>query len=118
MNLSDRAVSYLRTAVPVLWGSLIAILLPHVPWLPAPVVEWLSGEVAIALVSGAVILAWYWVWRRVEHLIPPWVAAILLGSSKTPTYAPVIDGAAVITSVSHLDTSKARHLEPDENPDV
>lgn len=89
MNLSDRAVSYLRTAVPVLWGSLLGLLLPYVPWLPEAVAQWLSGEVVIGLVTGGVIVAWYWVWRKVEHLVPDWVVRVVLGSAQTPTYGDV-----------------------------
>lgn len=107
--LSDRAVSYLRTIVPVLWGSIVAQLLaaisPHLPSnLGTALADWLGGEAAIALVTAVAIAAWYWVWRRVEPLIPDWLTRLVLGSARVPEYAltpaPVTgDGAHVITGV-------------------
>lgn len=92
--LSDRAVAYLRTVTPVLWGSLVALVLRLVsPHLPGDVGrflgEWLGSEGALTLVTAAVIAAWYWVWQRIQHRIPAWLARVALGSAKIPAYDAV-----------------------------
>jgi hypothetical protein len=61
--ISDRAVSWLRTVVPVLWGSVVAAILratsPHLPGdLGAALADWLSSETTLALVTAAAIAAW------------------------------------------------------------
>jgi hypothetical protein len=103
-DLSDRAVSLIRTRVPILWGSLIAALVTWAsPRLPVDVVawaaDWAGSEATVALIVAAVIYAWYWVWRRLEPRIPVWVVRLVLGSALTPTYAPVVDDVAVITTL-------------------
>ncbi len=101
MTLSDRAVSYLRTAVPVLWGSLIALLLRTWPDVPPEVATALQSEAVVGAIVALSIVAWYWLWRRAEPHIPDWLTRLVLGSAAAPTYAPVTaDGAAVITSLS------------------
>jgi len=87
VNLSDRAVSYLRTIIPVLWGSLIALLVQSAAWLPQPVAEWLSGEAAVGVVTAAAIALWYVVWRWAEPRIPAWLTRVVLGSAQVPTYS-------------------------------
>ncbi|MBD5787098.1 hypothetical protein IF650_13000 [Cellulosimicrobium terreum] len=100
MNISDRAVSYLRTAVPALWGSIVTWVLAT--WvLPAEVVELLTSDVAVAAVTAAVILVWYALWRWLEPHVPDWVTRLVLGSAKTPTYiTPGSDGAYDITTLT------------------
>ncbi|RHA43678.1 hypothetical protein [Cellulomonas rhizosphaerae] len=90
-GLSDRAVSYLRTAVPALWGAAIAATLkalaPHLP--PAlyqQLADVLSSALAQSLVVSAAIAGWYWVWRRAEPYIPDWATRVVLGSARTPAY--------------------------------
>lgn len=98
MNVSDRAVSYLRTVVPVLWGSVVAQV---VAWLAGridgdvanAVADWLQSEAAVTAVTAAAIALWYVVWRRVEPHVPDWLTRIVLGSAKPPTYnEPGVDG--------------------------
>lgn len=89
--LSDRAVATLRTAVPALWGTLVAALLGvlagHLPAdVHATVASLLGSDVVLAVVVSSVIAAWYWLWRRVEHRLPLWLVRAVLGSAKTPTY--------------------------------
>lgn len=84
-------LSYLRTAVPALWGSLLAFLAAQVPFVAAIFVAidaqfgegWrqLSGFIAAA----AVIFAYYWVARQIGRR---WPAAEkwLIGSSAQPIY--------------------------------
>jgi hypothetical protein len=81
-------VSYLRTVIPVLWGSLIALLVSTWTWLPAVVVDWLSGETAVAVVTAAAIAVWYWAWRWLESRpwTPDWLTRLALGSAQTPVY--------------------------------
>ena len=83
--ISDRAVSYLRTVVPVLWGSLVAWLLTVVV-LPAEVTDLLSSDLAITAVTAVAVGAWYVAWRWAEPRIPDWLTRIVLGSAQTPTY--------------------------------
>lgn len=91
-QLSDRAVSLIRTRVPILWGSLIAALLTWAsPYLPGAIGEslgnWLSSEAVVAVIGAAVIYAWYWAWRRFESRIPEWLTRIVLGSAQQPMYS-------------------------------
>lgn len=94
-TLSDRAVSYLRTAVPIIWGTLVTYLLgwvaPHLPGELGPLlVDALGGEAAVTLVVALAIAGWYALWRVLEPRIPAWLARVVLGSSSTPVYAQVV----------------------------
>ncbi|MHA7132528.1 hypothetical protein [Oerskovia turbata] len=89
--LSDRAVSWLRTAVPVLWGTIVVAILrtisPHLPGdLGTALATWLGSETTIALVTAAAIAAWYALWRWAEPRIPDWLTRLVLGSAQSPTY--------------------------------
>jgi hypothetical protein len=89
--LSDRAVSWLRTTVPVLWGTVVAAILrtatPHLPGdLGTALADWLGSETTLALVTAAAIAAWYALWRWVEPRIPDWLTRLVLGSAQTPVY--------------------------------
>jgi hypothetical protein len=91
--VSDRVVSILRTAVPTAWGALLGLLLPHIPWLPAAVSEWLQSVAVVEVIVGLCIVAWYAVWRWAEPRIPAWLVTLVLGSAKTPTYGAAIPAA-------------------------
>lgn len=78
----DYGTSLLRTWVPVAWGALITFLLSRVPDLHAA----LTGPGVTMAVTGVVVGLWYAVWRKLEHHIPPFLTALLLGSNSTPTY--------------------------------
>ena len=113
-TLSDRAVSHLRTVVPVAWGSLVGLLLgwvaPHLPGdLGDTLADLLGGEAAIALVSGLAIAGWYALWRRVEPRIPDWLTRIVLGSASAPSYTL---GADVIAVVADDGTTVAGPASP------
>lgn len=84
-NLSDRAVSYLRTIVPILWGSAVTWLLANVPALANFPLDLNNAGVA-AFVTSAAIALWYVIWRAVEKKIPNWLTSLVLGSSKQPAY--------------------------------
>lgn len=115
-ELSDRAVATLRTAVPGLWAACVTTLIAWLsaqPWAPADVVAWLADalgdDLAVALVVSAVLAAWYWLWRRLEPLVPAWLVRIVLGSARTPTYAPVSrDGVVTITALADDDALAGR----------
>jgi hypothetical protein len=89
--LSDRAVSWLRTTVPVLWGTIVAAILrnasPHLPGdLGTALADWLGSETTLALVTAAAIAAWYALWRWAEPRIPDWLTRLVLGSARAPIY--------------------------------
>jgi len=123
-SLGDRGASYLRTVVPVIWGSvitqLLAVLAPHLPGdVGATLSDWLSGEAAIALVTAVVIAGWYALWRIVEPRLPDWLTRILLGSAATPTYAKVVDGVAVVTALDgtrHVGVLPVTATDDDPDP--
>lgn len=90
--LSDRAVSYLRTIVPVLWGSIVATILrvisPHLPGdVGQALADLLESELALSVATAAGIAGWYCVWRRLERRIPDWLVRLVLGSARTPGYS-------------------------------
>lgn len=122
--LSDRAVSYLRTIVPVLWGSIVATILrvisPHLPGdVGQALADLLASELALSLVTAAGIAGWYWVWRRLERRIPDWLVRLVLGSARTPGYTlpgavVQLDDGTTVTGV--LPTSGT--LTPDERENL
>lgn len=108
-QLSDRAISLIRTSVPALWGAIVAQLLA---WLAGIIPIDLAHALADALTTPAAItfavtvatVVWYWVWRWLEPRVPDWLISLVLGYAKAPTYAPITpDGAAVITSLPDAD---------------
>ena len=122
--LSDRAVSYLRTIVPVLWGSIVATILraisPHLPGdVGQALADFLASELALSLVTAAGIAGWYWVWRRLERRIPDWLVRLVLGSARTPGYSlpdAVVQLADGGTVSGVLPTSAT--LTPDERENL
>ncbi|WP_205601444.1 hypothetical protein [Cellulomonas iranensis] len=105
-ELSDRVVATLRTAVPALWGTVVAWLLARLvgvlpPDVADPLAAALGSDVVVALVVAVFIAAWYAVWRWAEPHVPAWLVRVVLGSARTPAYAPVTpDGAVVITTLT------------------
>ena len=106
MTLSDRAVSYLRTIVPVLWGSLLSAVLPALPWLPVEVVEWLSGDAAALAVTALAIAAWYVVWRWLEPHVPDWLTRFVLGSAQPPIYPDSIETREAVEDFYDLEDER------------
>lgn len=105
--LSDRAVALLRTAVPGLWAALVTTLLritsPHLPGeVGTALADLLRSELAVTFVVVLVLALWYWLWRRVEPLVPDWLVRLVLGSARTPGYA--LPAAVVETSDGGLVT--------------
>lgn len=89
--MSDVVVSWIRTAVPSIWGAAVAWALSAVDWLPG-VLEFLHLDPQDPAVTAGVVVvaiaAWHAVWRKVEPHVPDWLSRIALGSSKQPTYTP------------------------------
>lgn len=84
-------VSYLRTAVPVWWGSLLAFLAAQVPFV-SDVLAFIDKhagagwrELAGWLATAGVIFGFYWLARQIGRR---WPAAEkwLIGSSSVPIY--------------------------------
>ena len=121
--LSDRAVYYLRTIVPVLWGSIVATILrvisPHLPGdVGQALADFLESELALSLVTAAGIAGWYWVWRRLERRIPDWLVRLVLGSARTPGYtlpAAVVQLDDGSTAIGFLPTSATLASDEREN---
>lgn len=115
-ELSDRVVATLRTAVPALWGTVVAWLLARLvgvlpPDVADPLAAALGSDVVVALVVAVVIAAWYALWRWAEPHVPAWLVRVVLGSARTPAYAPVTsDGVAVITSLTPAQHGSLEHL--------
>lgn len=82
--MSDKVVSYLRTAVPIFWGSILGWLLTQFPGIPEGLSDWLHSQVEV--VVALCIFAWYALWRWLEPRLPDSITKILLGSAKTPVY--------------------------------
>jgi hypothetical protein len=82
----EKVPAYLRTVVPVLWGSLLAWLAVQIPAIPDAWEEWLGSDQGVALVSAAVITLWYAFWRWLEPKLSPFLTRLLLGSNLTPVY--------------------------------
>jgi hypothetical protein len=82
--VSDFVTSWLRTVVPALWASLASWLIAH-SLLPAGLD---LGGVANVLLVPVVLAVWHGVWRRLEPVLPPWLARLSLGSARTPSYTP------------------------------
>lgn len=121
--LSDRTVALLRTAVPGLWAAIVTTILRLVsPLLPGDagtaLAALLRSELALTLVVALVLALWYWLWRRVEHLVPDWLVRLVLGSARTPGYS--LPAAVVETGDGTLVTGtipEVERLDPAEVPD-
>ncbi|UJP39317.1 hypothetical protein [Cellulomonas palmilytica] len=105
--LSELAVATLRTAVPALWGTLVAALLAvlagHLPDnIADALADVLASDVVLGLVVTLVIALWYWVWRRLERHLPLWLVRIVLGSVRTPVYA-LTPADAVLAEVAEVE---------------
>jgi hypothetical protein len=97
-GLSDRAVSTLRTLVPIWWGALVAWALGQWP-AAGDVLSAIgldpSSTVIVTLVTGLAVAGWYAAWRWVEPHIPAWLVRIVLGSAATPTYGVTVTSTPI-----------------------
>lgn len=84
-TLSDYITSWIRTTIPVAWGALLTWLATLIP----PLGDLLNSQAATSLnviIAGALTIAWYSLWRKIETHLPPWATRIVLGSNTPPTY--------------------------------
>lgn len=81
--MSNKLTSWVRTVVPTLWSALISWLVTL--GLPASFGEALGGLTDTFIVP-AVLAVVYAAIRWLEPRIPSWLAAVLAGSPRTPTY--------------------------------
>lgn len=88
---SDQLTSYLRTAVPALWGWIITLLLNHFGWLQE-VFDTMGFDPMSPVTTGAVtalfFFLWYALWRYLEMrgVLPDAVRRIVLGAASSPQY--------------------------------
>lgn len=83
--MSDKLTAWVRTVVPTLWSALIAWAISR--GVPEGVTSAVSGLVEPLLVPvalGAVYAGLRWL----EPRLPTWLAVVLIGSPKQPTYEP------------------------------
>lgn len=81
--MSDRLTAWVRTVVPTLWAALVAWLLSL--GVPAGLLDAAGGLVEPLLVPVA-LAAVYAGLRWLEPRLPRWLAVVLIGSPRTPTY--------------------------------
>jgi len=122
-SLSDRSVSYLRTLIPIVWGSVVTWLASTAP----SVTDFLenlninlTSETTVGIVTAAAIALWYVVWRAIEPKIPNWLTALVLGSSKQPAYIGTPGQPVVEYDEPVVDDHAPEDTEPevDTDPDL
>lgn len=96
---SDRLIAWVRTTVPALWSALIAWAATR--GVPQGVLDAVGGLVEPLLVP-LVLAAVYAALRWLEPRLPAWLAVVLLGSAKTPTYRAT-GGTVSVSAVRHVD---------------
>lgn len=106
--MSDKVVSYLRTAVPILWGSILGWLLTQFPGIPEGLSNWLHSQVEVVVALS--IFVWYAVWRWLEPRLPDGLTKLFLGSAQTPVYVGPQD---TVVTIKEVDTQP---MEPPTAP--
>src|SRR5436309_13451166 len=86
MTMSDLLTSWLRTIVPALWSALLAWLVAHAV-LPSGLAAALGGVGQQMLVPIVLALVYAGL-RKLEPHLPRWLARLLIGSVRQPSYAP------------------------------
>lgn len=104
-SLGDRGASILRTAVPSLWGAVVAAVLGWaLPLLPGEVgqafADVLSSDVVLSMFVVIAIAAWYAIARWLERRLPDWLTRVVLGSAAAPSYSRILeDGTVLVTTL-------------------
>lgn len=75
-------LSWLRTAVPTVWGFGITFLAAKLPALAGLI----DNAAVYAVVEGGVTLAWYGLFRWIEQHLPAWLTRFVLGANTAPVY--------------------------------
>lgn len=84
--MNDKVTDWVRQVVPTLWAALVAVLVSkNAPEWLTTVMQGMTYEVVVPVVLGAT----YGVLVKVEPHLPAWLRAVLMGSSKLPTYDDV-----------------------------
>jgi hypothetical protein len=84
-NATDFGVSWIRTAVPVAWGSFLTWVASQVPGLE-PVLNQPAAVGFSVVLVGVLTAAWYALMRKLEPMLPPWLTRFVLGANRRPTY--------------------------------
>lgn len=83
--MSDRLTAWVRTVVPTIWAALVAWLISRgVP----EVVTTAAGGLVEPLLVPLALAAVYAGLRWLEPRLPVWLAVVLIGSPRQPTYEP------------------------------
>jgi hypothetical protein len=81
-SLRAWGLSWIRTATPLLWGFLLTFVGSKIP----AVRGLLDNPEVYAVIDGGITLAWYAVFRRIEHHLPAWLTRFVLGANTAPVY--------------------------------
>jgi hypothetical protein len=83
--MSDYVRSVVRTVLPAAWSMFVLWLVSL--GLPQSAADWLASEtVATKVVEVTALAIVYGFVRWIEPHMPDWLARLLLGSAKPPTY--------------------------------
>lgn len=87
--MRDLVTSWVRTVVPGLWAALVAWLVSlGLPEAYGDVLGGMADELLVPLALAAVYGAIRWL----EPRVPAWLARLLVGSEKQPSYPATTDG--------------------------
>lgn len=81
--MSDRLTAWVRTVVPALWSALVAWFVKV--GMPPAVTDAAAGLLDVLVVPVA-LAGVYALLRWIEPRLPAWLAVVLIGSTRTPTY--------------------------------
>ena len=98
-TIRELGLSWIRTGVPYLWGYVLTFLAARAP----AIHDLVDTPYVFAALSGAVALAWYWLMRKAEHKIPPWLTRLVLGANTAPSYWLGADAVAARRAARDLD---------------
>jgi xanthine/uracil permease len=92
-SVQDFGVSWIRTTVPVIWGSFLTWVASQVPGLE-PVMNQPAAVGFSVVLVGVLTVVWYSIMRKLETVLPPWLTRIVIGANRRPVYidpdAPVV----------------------------
>lgn len=81
-DLRQWGLGWIRTAVPVAWGFVLAFLATRFPAIHGL----LDNAHVYAVIEGAITLVWYGLFRAIEHRLPAWLTRFVLGANTAPIY--------------------------------
>lgn len=105
--LKQLGISLLRTVVTSVWSLFIGWLILVLPIFEPFRQQLLAlSELALPVLLAVIGAAWYAFWRWLEPLLPDWLTAALLGSSRAPVYAAA--GVSTATAAQPANPSAGR----------